>query len=65
MEEEYILKVQFYNNNRIVDIFEERGESETELREMLVRLIKDSEYKIKWQIHKTVQIASGIVEVKN
>lgn len=65
MEEEYILKVQTCNNNRIVDMFEVRRESEAELREILAELIKDSEYKIEWQIHKTVQIASGIVEAKN
>lgn len=65
MEEEYILKVQFYNSdNRTVNMFEERGESENELRETLAELIKDSKYKIEWQIHKTVQIASGVIELK-
>lgn len=65
MKEEYILKVQFYNSdNRTVSMFEEQGESENELRESLAKLIKDSKYKIEWQIHKTVQIASGVVEVK-
>lgn len=67
MEEEYTLTVQFYNdkNQPIINKVEKSGKSENELREVLASLIKVSKHRLEWQIRKTIQIASGTVEVNN